>query len=143
MILQSLLGGALIGLAAALLLVFNGRIMGASGIASTFVLGIGGRFFGSRMARFELAWRGLFLAGLLTGAAVLRFMNNENYIPSPPQASYATLVVSGILVGIGTRIGMGCTSGHGVCGIGRLSGRSFIATSIFMLTAMLIVYLTK
>lgn len=143
MIIQSLAGGALIGLSAAILLVFNGRIMGSSGIASTFAVGMIERVWGSRKARFELLWRGLFLLGLLFGAFMLRFTNDPSLVSQPTHSPIGKLILAGLLVGIGTRLGMGCTSGHGVCGLARRSGRSLIATAVFILAGMMTVYLTK
>jgi uncharacterized membrane protein YedE/YeeE len=120
---RGLAGGALIGLAATLLLWSIGRIAGISGIAS-------GAFEGVRGDR---AWRLAFLAGMmLAGAIVLQF------VPAPQRAqsgSTTLLLVAGFLVGFGTRLGNGCTSGHGVCGLGRLSLRSLAAVATFMATA--------
>jgi uncharacterized membrane protein YedE/YeeE len=116
-------GGALIGLAATLLLWSIGRIAGISGIASGALEG----------ARGDRAWRLAFLAGMmLAGAIVLQF------VPAPQRAqsgSTTLLLVAGFLVGFGTRLGNGCTSGHGVCGLGRLSLRSLAAVATFMATA--------
>ncbi len=117
----SLLGGLMIGLAAALLILFNGRIAGISGI-------VGGLL---RPAAGDIAWRIAFLAGLL--AAPLVFLC---FAPLPPvniDAGFPVLIVAGLLVGIGVRYGAGCTSGHGVCGLSRLSPRSLAATLVFML----------
>jgi len=118
-------GGALIGLGAALLLWSVGRIAGISGIASGALEG----------ARGDRAWRIAFLAGMMiAGAAALQF------VPLPPQRAQsgptALLAVAGLLVGFGTRLGSGCTSGHGVCGLARFSKRSLAAVVAFMAFAM-------
>ncbi|SRR5713101_2888069 len=117
----SLLGGVIIGSAAALLLLFNGRICGISGI------------FGGLLSakRDDTLWRFLFVAGLLAGGIVLRFFYPQAF-NIKIDYSASTIVLAGLLVGIGTRMGSGCTSGHGVCGIGRLSPRSLVASLIFM-----------
>lgn len=125
-----LAGGALIGLAAVLLLWANGRIAGISGIANGVVDGPGG----------ERGWRIAFLAGMmLTGAIVLHVAGRVAVSP----ASLPQVAVAGLLVGFGTRLGGGCTSGHGVCGIGRLSRRSFAAVAIFMASAIATVYVLR
>ncbi|HEX9324789.1 MAG TPA: YeeE/YedE thiosulfate transporter family protein [Xanthobacteraceae bacterium] len=130
--LSAAIGGALIGLATALLMLLAGRVAGISGILS----GCLARGNGDR------AWRLAFLGGLilapLTGAVV-------GYGLAAPQmpASYGVTVAAGLLVGFGTRLGGGCTSGHGVCGIARLSPRSITATAVFMTTAILVVTFTR
>ncbi len=130
--LSAAIGGALIGLATALLMLLAGRVAGISGILS----GCLARGNGDR------AWRLAFLGGLilapLTGAVV-------GYGLAAPQmpASYGVTVAAGLLVGFGTRLGGGCTSGHGVCGIARLSSRSITATAVFMTTAILVVTFTR
>ena len=118
-------GGALIGLGAALLLWSVGRIAGISGIASGALEG----------ARGDRAWRIAFLAGMMiAGAVALQF------VPLPPPRAQtgttALLAVAGLLVGFGTRLGSGCTSGHGVCGLARFSKRSLAAVVAFMAFAM-------
>jgi len=116
----SLLGGMLIGAAAALLLLANGRIAGISGITA----GLLSPQAGAR------TWRVLFLAGILVGAFVA---NRLGFGPLPEiAASWPLIILGGLLVGFGTRLGGGCTSGHGVCGLARLSPRSLAATAIFM-----------
>ena len=117
---SALAGGALIGLAAALLLLLNGRIAGISGV-------LGGLL---KPASGDMAWRVAFVLGLV--AAPLAY----GLVALPPapliEASNLTLIVAGLLVGVGTRYGAGCTSGHGVCGVSRLSPRSLVATACFM-----------
>jgi len=126
---HSLAGGALIGIAAALLINFNGRVMGASNIA-------GGLF----RSLSDAPWRLSFLAGLIAPAIVAAAIN----MPKPVFfAGTATLIVAGLLVGFGTRMGGGCTSGHGVCGMSRLSPRSIAATLIFMLAGFVTVFVVR
>lgn len=128
---RSLAGGLLIGLGAALFVLFNGRVAGISGI-------LGGLL---RPARGDLAWRFAFLAGLV-GAPVAYGLAAA--LPAVHiEAGTGTLIASGLLVGIGTRYGSGCTSGHGVCGIARSSPRSMAATATFVLAGFLTVYLLR
>lgn len=125
---QSVGGGLLIGAAVALLLLCNGRIAGVSGI-------VGGLL---RPTRTELAWRLAFIAGLV-GAPVVFLLGS----PLPQvrvDASYPVLIAAGLLVGLGTRYGAGCTSGHGVCGVSRGSPRSIAATLAFMGAGFATVY---
>lgn len=123
--LRSLLGGVLIGLAAVILLLFNGRIAGISGI-------LGGAL---QRPRGDTGWRIAFLAGLLISSWVF------SAICQPPRpaiaASWSTLMAAGLLVGYGSRLGNGCTSGHGVCGLANLSRRSLVAVACFMVTGFL------
>ena len=127
---SALAGGAIIGIAAVLFALFNGRIAGISGI-------VGGLL---RPSLPDAAWRAAFLAGLIVAPIVYRLFT------APPKltidANYPTLVVAGILVGIGTRYGSGCTSGHGVCGVSRLSPRSLVATLAFMAAGFATVFVT-
>lgn len=117
---HALAGGALIGLAAALLVLLNGRIAGISGI-------LGGLL---KPVRGDVAWRTAFVAGLVAAPWVYALFKA---LPVPRiDASTPALIVAGLLVGIGTRYGSGCTSGHGVCGLSRLSLRSLAATLVFM-----------
>ena len=127
----SLAGGVLIGAAAAMLLLLNGRIAGISGI-------LGGLM---RPARGDVAWRAAFLAGLLFAPALYALVTR---IPAPTiEAGYPLLLVAGALVGIGTRYGSGCTSGHGVCGLSRLSPRSLVATFAFMASGFATVFAVR
>lgn len=124
-------GGALIGAAAALLLLMNGRIAGISGILGTAMQK------GSR----DRGWRIAFIAGLMLAPWLWSLFAA---LPSALlEATPAWLVIAGLLVGFGSRLGSGCTSGHGVCGIARLSPRSLLATATFMATGFLTVYLLK
>lgn len=123
----SLTGGALIGLAASLLLLGDGRIAGISGIVGGLLdPGAGDR-----------AWRLLFVAGLLVGGLGLRVVDPA-LLRMDLDRSAGALVASGLLVGFGTALGNGCTSGHGVCGLSRGSRRSFVATLTFMATGLLV-----
>lgn len=132
--LSALAGGALIGLAAVLLMALNGRIAGISGVAGALVSG------GARAG--ERSWRLAFVAGLLAGPLLYALLAG-----GPPAielaASPLLLAVAGVLVGAGTMIGSGCTSGHGVCGIARLSPRSLAATLIFMGVAAGVVFAVR
>jgi uncharacterized protein len=116
----ALLGGALIGVAATILAAVNGRVAGITGILDGFL----------RPAPGDWSWRAAFLAGLIGGAlALLRWLPTALVEPIRP---LGTLAVAGLLVGFGTRLGNGCTSGHGVCGLSRLSLRSLVATVTFI-----------
>ena len=130
--LQSLLGGALIGLSAALLLILNGRIAGVSGIAA----GVFGRVNGEAATRFA------FLAGLVAGPAAYRLAFGA-WPPIHVSGSIPLLIGAGLLVGFGTRLGSGCTSGHGVCGLARLSRRSMVAVATFLVVAVLTVTIQR
>ena len=125
--LQALGGGLLIGAGAAALLLFNGKVAGVSGILANVVETRGG----------EQGWRIGFLLGLVLPAVVLGIGGAQ--LP----ASIPLILVSGLLVGVGTRLGSGCTSGHGVCGLANLSRRSLAATLVFMLMAILVVWVTR
>lgn len=122
----SLAGGALIGLAAAILLYVNGRIAGISGIVNGLLSPSAG----------EIAWRAAFLVGLICGGA---WFISGAPLPFIPRSEFplSFLLTGGFLVGFGTRLGSGCTSGHGVCGISRLSPRSMLATVLFVAAGML------
>jgi uncharacterized protein len=126
MFLWSAIGGVLIGLAAVLLMLSLGRIAGISGIA-------GGLFPGQQGDRF---WRLAFVAGLLMAPLCLKPFFGSAMGIGLPQVGWPWMLAAGLLVGVGTRLGGGCTSGHGVCGVARLSPRSLVATSIFMLSGM-------
>ena len=128
----STIGGLMIGIAAAGLLIFHGQIAGISGIA-------GGIF---RREPGDMAWRVMFLVGLLAAGLGWSFFFPQAYLVEINRSPYA-LVVAGLAVGIGTQVGGGCTSGHGVCGIGRLSKRSTVATISFMITAALTVFVVN
>lgn len=118
---SALLGGAIIGLAASLMLLLNGKVAGISGIAGKIV----------SWPISSDASRGLFILGLICGGGLLMLFAPHTMEAYSPRST-PTLIVAGLMVGVGTRIGSGCTSGHGVCGISRLSSRSIIATCTFM-----------
>src|SRR5262245_65275052 len=118
---SALAGGALIGLSAALLMLLNGRIAGISGILGDFL---------SPRSSFR-DWQLAFVAGLLAAPAI--YLTGGIALPAVAMPHWPVLIVAGLLIGFGTRLGSGCTSGHGVCGVARLSPRSITATAIFML----------
>lgn len=128
--LSAAIGGALIGLASALLMLTLGRIAGISGIFSDALLG------------GDKSWRVAFLAGLIA-APVLAMLAGAD-VPAPQMpGNWLVIVIAGLLVGFGTRLGGGCTSGHGICGIARISPRSIAATIIFVATAMIVVFVSR
>ncbi len=128
---SSLAGGAIIGIAAAIFVLLNGRIAGISGI-------IGGLL---RPGGEGVSWRIAFIAGLLLAPAAYALVTS---LPEPTiAAGYPLLVVAGLIVGLGTSYGSGCTSGHGVCGISLLSPRSLVATAAFMTTGFAIVFVFR
>lgn len=126
------IGGALIGLSAALLMLLNGRIAGITGVFAGLIDPLSN----------DRGWRAAFVIGLIAAplsAALLGYT-----IPIPPMpTSLITVAAAGLLVGFGTRLSNGCTSGHGICGIARLSPRSLAATAIFMVSAIIVVALTR
>jgi len=129
---SALIGGAIIGLSAAVLWLGIGRVAGISGIV--------GNLWTARMA--ELGWRVAFLIGLVAAPLLWRLAGG----PMPEvtlSASPLLVAASGLLVGIGTRLGGGCTSGHGICGIARLSKRSIVATATFMGSAVVVVFVAR
>lgn len=128
---SALAGGGLIGLASALYLLFNGRVAGISGIL--------GGLLGPRPP--DLAWRLAFLLGLVATPALFWLIGQGRHVPI--DASYSTILLGGLLVGFGTRLGSGCTSGHGVCGLSRLSPRSMVATVIFMAAGVATVFVAR
>lgn len=130
--LGALQGGALIGLSTALLLLLNGKIAGISGIV--------GALLGP--TRGDTAWRLFFLAGLVGGGAAMWFLSPGSFqLENLPSGS--TAAAAGLLVGFGTRLGNGCTSGHGVCGISRFSQRSIVATLTFITAGAIMVFVTR
>ena len=125
-----LVGGLLLGLSAIWLLISVGRVAGISGIVWGSVTGP------------DRNWRWFFIAGLLLGGAVSHMVIGQS-IPAPSRAPLWLLAISGMLVGIGTRMGGGCTSGHGVCGLGRRSPRSLVATLTFMVFGVITVFVLQ
>jgi uncharacterized membrane protein YedE/YeeE len=130
--LSAAIGGALIGLSSVLLMLLTGRIAGISGIFAGLL----------NIQSEDKAWRIAFIAGLILVPVVAGWIG---YGMAPPQlpASGTVIVAAGLLVGFGTRLGSGCTSGHGICGIGRFSVRSIVATIVFMVTAVITVAVTR
>lgn len=129
--LPALVGGALIGISATVLLAFNGRIAGISGIVS-----------GALGWAIDQSWRWIFLIGMLLGGALYEYGFASQSTPTSALTPW-TMIIGGFLVGFGTRLGNGCTSGHGVCGLGRLSVRSLAAVITFLATAMVTVFVTR
>ncbi|MBY6346882.1 YeeE/YedE family protein [Providencia rettgeri] len=128
---SALLGGALIGLAAAILVLFNGRVFGISGLLSgTWSGAVGDR-----------GWRWMALLGLAAAPWLYRLAGET--VPAVQAQPWMWVVVAGLLVGFGTRLGSGCTSGHGVCGLSRLSPRSLVATLTFMASGFLTVFVLR
>jgi uncharacterized membrane protein YedE/YeeE len=129
---SAIVGGGLIGLASTLLMLFNGRIAGISGI-------LGGAL---TMSVGDKIWRVSFIAGLIGAPIIIGLFGHPLPEPQMP-ASWLLIVAAGTLVGFGARYGGGCTSGHGVCGIARLSARSLVATAIFMASAIAVVAIMR
>ena len=127
-----LLGGVMIGLASAIMMVWNGRIAGISGIVDGVISPLASRKSG------DFGWKAWFLVGMLVMGGVLLIVRPESF-PSAMPRSTGAIVVAGLLVGFGTRLGSGCTSGHGVCGMSRFSPRSIVATLTFIAVGMLVV----
>ena len=129
---MALMGGAMIGLAAVLLMATNGSIMGISGIASRLMPPLSS----------DWQWRLVFLGGVLAAPLIMTLITGER--PAVEITSnVALLIIGGLLVGFGTVLGNGCTSGHGVCGLSRLSTRSIIATGVFMFFAFVTVFISR
>jgi uncharacterized membrane protein YedE/YeeE len=122
------IGGALIGLASVLMMLLTGRIAGVSGIFSGLL----------NLRSEDKGWRGAFIAGLILAPVIAGWIGYGMAQPKLP-SNWAVIVAAGLLVGFGSRLGGGCTSGHGICGIGRLSPRSITATIVFMVTAVITV----
>lgn len=126
-----LIGGLLIGASAVAMLYFLGRIAGISGIV-----------WGAVSNQPDRSWRWLFVAGLIIGPLLFHTLTATPY-PATSPLQWWHAVIGGLLVGFGVKLGSGCTSGHGVCGIGNLSPRSFIATFTFMATGIITVYIVR
>lgn len=131
-IINPIIGGLLIGLGAAALMFFSGRIAGVSGIFSGVLSPKAG----------DLAWRLAFVAGILVGGALYFVFNPEGF-ESRLDRSLIAVAIGGLLVGFGARLGSGCTSGHGVCGIARLGPRSIVATLTFIASGALITFFVE
>lgn len=128
----SLIGGVLIGLSAAAILLLNGRIAGVSGIVGGLLTPV----------KNDFGWRAAFVIGLFTGGALLRMISPQLF-EIAVERSTIVFALAGFLVGFGALLGSGCTSGHGVCGVGRFSPRSLVATAVFMAVGALTVYVVS
>lgn len=131
--LASLLGGAMIGLAAILLMAFHGRIAGMTGILSGLLPPLSN----------DWAWRAAFIAGAIVAPALIIIVAEASAVPFESPVPTPWLIIGGLIVGIGVHFGGGCTSGHGVCGLARLSPRSIAATLIFMASTALTVFVVR
>jgi len=131
----SLAGGVLLGVASALFILFNGRVLGISGI-------LGGLL---SPKKGDVSWRVFFILGMFVAPLAWNLLVPASYAATPVRfdATLPVLIIAGLLVGVGTRYGAGCTSGHGVCGLSRLSPRSLVATASFMAVGFLTVYLIR
>lgn len=132
LLLAGLAGGAMIGLGAAVMLYFNGRIAGISGV-------LGGML---QKVNSDTLWRLAFVVGIPAGVLLATLLRGTP-LTIELEASPPLLIIAGLLVGFGTRLGSGCTSGHGVCGLARLSPRSMVATGTFMVVAAITVYVMR
>ena len=128
-LLNSLIGGILIGIAAVIVFIVNGRIMGISGIIGNLI---------THKETDQIYWRIIFILGVLIGPLFFIILFKE--IKSEMVANTTLLIISGFLVSLGTSLGNGCTSGHGICGLSRFSIRSMVATFIFVISGMITVY---
>ena len=128
-LLNSLIGGILIGIAAIMIFLTNGRIMGISGIIGNLI---------TSKESDQIYWRMTFILGVLIGPLLFIILFKE--IKSEMVANNSLLIISGFLVGLGTSLGNGCTSGHGICGLSRFSIRSIVATFVFVISGMITVY---
>lgn len=129
----ALSGGVLLGIASAAFVLLNGRILGISGILGGLLV----------PQRGDVTWRIFFLAGMLCAPTVLSLLWPHRIVTPRIDADHITIIAAGILVGLGTRYGSGCTSGHGVCGLSRLSPRSLVATLAFMASGAMTVYFVR
>ena len=129
---NAIIGGVLIGLAVSLMLLFNGRVTGISGILGGII----------RPQKNDLYWRVFFIGGLLFGGFILQYLRSTAFIQLS-SALRVDYMIAGVLVGFGTLLGNGCTSGHGVCGISRLSVRSIVATFTFIIFGIISVLIFK
>jgi len=133
-IVPALAGGALIGVSASILLMLTGRVAGISGIV--------GGLMSSERKNGEASWRLAFVIGLLAGGVGLYIFRPHSF-DGAPTVSPLLVALAGLFVGVGTTLGNGCTSGHGVCGMSRLSKRSIVATCVFMATGMLVTFVMR
>lgn len=129
---MSLFGGVCIGLAVSFMLFLNGRVTGISGIINGILV----------PQKKDTFWRVLFIVGLLAGGAFIRLLQPDAFLNLTMTSTFE-IIIAGVLVGFGTVMGSGCTSGHGVCGISRMSMRSLVATGVFILAGILSVFVFK
>lgn len=129
---NALLGGSIIGLSVSLMLLWNGRVTGISGIINGLLSPTKG----------DSLWRALFVVGLILGGLVLKALNPGTFAGQLPTDT-STVIIAGLLVGFGTILGSGCTSGHGVCGISRMSPRSLVATVTFIAAGVVAVFIFR
>lgn len=129
---HALFGGVLIGISVSLMLLWNGRVTGISGIINGAMTPVRG----------DTQWRMLFIVGLVLGGFVLKMLNPKVF-ENTVATDFISIVIAGLLVGFGTILGSGCTSGHGVCGISRMSPRSLIATVVFMFAGVAAVFVFR
>lgn len=135
--LSSAFGGALIGLSAVVLMMVHGRIAGISGIGAAVLPP-----WAERLSNDDLLWRVAFIVGLLLAPLLVQAATGEP-VEQTVSTNVVLMLIAGILTGFGSVFGGGCTSGHGVCGMSRLSARSIIATAVFMATAFVTVFITR
>lgn len=128
--LNSVIAGILIGISATAMLLLNGKIAGISGILSGILL----------PKQKDYSWQLLFLAGMLIGGAVVYSFSSESFLILTGRST-PTMIVAGLLIGFGARLGSGCTSGHAVCGVGRVSPRSIVAATLFGVVGAMVVFL--
>lgn len=129
---ESILGGSLIGLASVLLMAFHGRIAGMTGILAGIL----------PPTQADWAWRATFLLGAIAGPVAVSIFTGAP-VPFDNPVSLGAVIIGGFIVGVGVNYGSGCTSGHGVCGMARLSSRSMVATAVFMLFTFITVYVVR
>lgn len=131
---SALIGGVLLGAASALLFLNSGRILGITGVLEGLI----------SLKSNDSSWRLRFILGLLLAPPVAKLFFSPEWLSLPKiEASFTMVMVAGLLVGVGTRLGTGCTSGHGICGLGRLSARSLVATLSFMFSGFATVYVLR
>jgi uncharacterized protein len=139
---NALVGGLIIGISASLFLLTTGRVSGISGIFYGLVSNFEKSAPEKEIQTKEISWRFLFILGLLSGGLVFKVLSPEVFIDTTPN-NFGLTILAGLLVGFGTALGGGCTSGHGVCGISRFSIRSIVATVLFIFVGAVVVFLIK
>jgi len=129
-LLNSIIAGILIGISATMMLLLNGKIAGISGILSGFLL----------PKQKDFSWQVLFLVGMVAGGATVNAFSSESFDILTGRST-TTMLIAGFLIGFGARLGSGCTSGHAVCGVGRLSPRSIVAATLFGVVGAMVVFM--